>query len=88
MRARPASAVDVGTVTAGTNTHARTRTRSLRTVVTGENVLFRNFAYVSGTPRNRRAFVLQLHDTYSGFAPDEGELRDSACPASDWRGPA
>jgi hypothetical protein len=45
---------------------------SFQNVLTGDNVIFRNFAYIDATNRNRRSFIRRLRETYQNFSPDEG----------------
>jgi hypothetical protein len=44
-------------------------------VLSGDNVVFRNFAYVELTNRNRRSFIRHVRETYRNFDPNEGEKR-------------
>ncbi|XXQ38198.1 Centriolar satellite-associated tubulin polyglutamylase complex regulator 1 [Plasmodiophora brassicae] len=40
-------------------------------VLSGDNVIFRNFAYVQATPRNRRSFIRHVRDTFQRFDANE-----------------
>lgn len=60
--------------------HCSDHAASFTNVLSGDNVIFRNFAYVQATPRNRRSFIRHVRDTFQRFDANERK-HGSACLA-------